>query len=147
MFASAQWSEQSENIHEIALCEGCTVILYLQTQTHQLQAPRNQAQLELKISLGTGEHPVSYPQLVFPLTTSYKCDDAALMIAAQAKTRLDDPRRACVQATKWQYSLPAFNSHIAMGWLRVNKWRREDHGHIYLPDNSRIPGKEMHPRW
>jgi len=33
------------------------------------------------------------PQLVSPLAT-YKCDDAALMIAAQAITRLDDTRRA-----------------------------------------------------
>lgn len=37
-----------------------------------------------------------------------------------------------MQATKWQYSLPAFNSHVKTGWLRVNKWRIKDHGHIYL---------------
>jgi hypothetical protein len=102
----------------------------------------NQVQLELnsfKVFLGSIPCILSddkdIPQLVFPLTTSDNCDDAALMIAAQAITPLDDPRRArewaCVQATKWHYSLPAFSSHVAMGWLRVNKWRRGGHGHTF----------------
>jgi len=41
------------------------------------------------------------------------------------------------EATEWQYSLPAFNPHVAMGWLQVNKSGSQDHGSwAYLPDTS-----------